>query len=112
MLFLSKSEREERLAVGRAMQAGTIGEAEAGERLLKLDPESGAAYLALGKARLAAGDLAEAESLFWQGLDRKPCEHPLYMALSDVRRRRDPDDPLAAQLRMLGIWKLSFAHEI
>jgi tetratricopeptide (TPR) repeat protein len=112
MLFLSKSEREQRLAVGRALEAGTIGEAEAGERLLQLDPDSGAAYLALGRARFAAGDLGEAESLFWQGLDRSPLVYPCYMALSDVRRKRDADDPLAPRLRILGIWKLSFADEI
>ena len=112
MLFPSKSAREQRLAVGRALQAGTIGEAEAGERLLKLDPHSGAAFLALGKARAAAGDLAEAESLFWQGLDRKPCEYSLYMALSDIRRKRDPDDVLSIRLRVLGMWKLSFSEDI
>src|ERR1022692_529877 len=112
MLFLSKSEREQRLAVGRALEAGTIGEAEAGERLLHVDPDSGAAYLALGRARFAAGDLGEAESLFWQGLDRSPLVYPCYMALSDVRRKRDADDPLAPRLRILGIWKLSFADEI
>ncbi|MBZ5624593.1 MAG: SEC-C domain-containing protein [Acidobacteriia bacterium] len=112
MLFLSESVRKQRLEIGREMQAGTLGEVEAAQRLLQLDPNSGAAFLSLGNARAAAGDLAEAESLFWQGLDRNPCAFTFYMALSDLRRRRDPADVLANRLRMLGMWKLSFSVKI
>lgn len=112
MLFPSKSARDQGLEIGRKLEAGTIGEAEAGERLLKLDPNSGAAFLALGNARAAAGDLTEAEALLWQGLDRSPCQFALYMALSDLRRKRDPDDVLANRLKVLGMWKLSFSEDI
>jgi tetratricopeptide (TPR) repeat protein len=112
MLFFSKSDREQRFAVVRALQASEISETEAGERLLKLDPESGAAYMTLGNARMAAGDLAEAESLLWQALDRMPCYYGPYMSLSDVRRIRDPEDVLSLRLRELAIWKLSFSEDI
>jgi hypothetical protein len=110
MLFLSESELKERSKVTRALADGMIGEAEAGELLMKIDP--GTAFLALGGAREDAGDLDEAETLFWQGLEVEPCRYVLYMSLCDLRRIRDPDDVLAKRLMMLAIWKLGFSSKI
>ncbi len=93
-------------------QPGPSSRAEAAERLLKANPESGLAYFLLGQARNAAGDLAEAESLLWRAVDLTPCDYPVYMSLSQIRSDRDPDDPVAVRLRTLAIWKLGLSGEI
>ncbi len=112
MLFLKQSVREELLKLAHERLAGKIGDDELGNRILKLDPESASASVALGRARMDAGDLDEAESLFWQGLARAPFLYSFYLAIADVRRKRDPNDVLSIRVRELGFWKLALAEEI
>ena len=69
MLFIPESQRTERREILRATLDNEISHAEAAQRLLRIDPQYGPAFLFLGTERAKAGDLAEAESLMWKALD-------------------------------------------
>ncbi len=111
MLFPAESVARRRAEIARECDAGAISQLEAGEQFIAADPDFGGGYLMLGNAQADAGDLARAESSYWKALDRMPCHYSAYMALSETRRKRNPDDPLAERLMVLGIWKLGFSRE-
>ncbi|SPE35390.1 putative SEC-C motif domain protein [Candidatus Sulfopaludibacter sp. SbA6] len=112
MLFIPKSFRDQRAEILRAGQAQEISSAEAAERLLRIDPNYGPAYQLLGSERAEAGDIAEAESLFWKALDLQPSRYTCYLPLANVRLRNDPSDVLSHRLMDLAMWKLALADEI
>lgn len=110
MLFQSKATQEQRLEILREREA--IGDVEAAQRLLQIDPDYAPAFLIRGNAVADKGDLVEAESLFWKGLDLHPLGFAFYFTLGDLRRKRDTDDAMANHLTQLAMWKLSFAEEV
>jgi hypothetical protein len=111
MLFLPHSLDVERAQILRDLQADKISEAEAGDRLLAVDPGFAGAYIFLGNARADAGDADEAEALYWKALENGPCSPTPYLALADIRRRF-PDDPVSMELTHLAIWKLALSDGI
>jgi hypothetical protein len=111
MLFPSLETLRQRQKIARDVQAGKIDADTAVERLGEL---GGAAAVCLirGDERKKAGDLDGAEWWFWKGLDLRPNQFTFYLAVGDVRRTRDPHDPLPPRLVELAFWKLSAAEEI
>src|SRR6266542_2831798 len=112
MLFPNQADKQRRSEIVRALQAEEADRAVAGERLLAVDPDSGDGYLLLGTARADAGALDEAESLFWKGLDIEPTSYNFYFAVTNVRKRRDPQDALAQRLMLLSVSKIALLEEI
>jgi len=110
MLIQPKPLRIQWADIARELVDGTIDEAEAGKRMHNLDPQSGTPYMLLAAAARTMDDPDERESeaLLWQGLERAPGSYQFYLAIADLRSRRDRGDRLAEQLRKLAIWKVSF----
>jgi hypothetical protein len=104
--------RRARAEIAREQQDGKISEEEAGRRLVEADPAFGGGYFLLGRARQEAGDLDAAEGFFWQALERMPADFSPYFVLSEIRKRRIPDDALGHRLFALGAWKLALRDEI
>ncbi|HEY7392166.1 MAG TPA: SEC-C metal-binding domain-containing protein [Bryobacteraceae bacterium] len=112
MLFPSESVIRRRAEIARQCQSGEITEMDAGAQLIEADPDYGGGYLLLANARSTAGNLDEAESLYWKALERMPCDYKPHMSLPDVRRIKLPGDPLSERLMVLGLWKLALSREI
>jgi hypothetical protein len=112
MLFLNESIRTDVQEIANEIAAGSIDEVTGARRLLEINPQAGGPYLVMGNERLSAGDLDQAEAYFWEAVNRQPCEFTCYLALADVRRRRDAADPMDMPLRLLALKKLATAKHI
>jgi hypothetical protein len=111
MLFLPHSVDVQRAQILRDLKDGKIDQAAAGERILAIDPDFAGSYLFLGSAHLDAGQLDQAEDMFWTALEHGPCTVSSYLALAELRKQV-PDDTLSMQFTQLAMWKLAMADEI
>ena len=75
-------------------------------KLLALDREDCVAIQWLGRLRMEAGDLVEAEALFWQSLELQPCSSFPYMDLARLMKDQPERVALGAALAELGYAKL------
>ncbi|MGO9257552.1 MAG: SEC-C metal-binding domain-containing protein [Bryobacteraceae bacterium] len=111
MLFPSPETHRLRQKIARDLAAGKIDADTAVERLQELGTDA-VVCLVRGNERQKAGDLDGAEWWFWKGLDLQPNQFTFYLSLNEMRRRRDPNNPLSPRLVELALWKLGVAEEI
>ena len=87
---------------------------EVAREILAVEPAYGPAFLLMGMAREASGDLDGAAAAYWKALALCPCRPDCYLYLANVHLRRgfDPDDPVILRLNEIAFWKLSMAEKV
>ena len=81
-------------------------------RLIAVEPAFAPPYATLAGHYAKQGDLDQAESLLWKGLELWPGTHEFYSSLYAIRFDRNPNDPLGERLQQLSLWKLSLLDEV
>ncbi len=112
MLFLSPAQQAGRSVVIKEMAVEGLEPAVAARRLLELDPEDGPSYRVLGQAALDAGDLAEAERLFWRALELQPFGCLQWAGLADVYARDPATAPASALFQVQALRAATLAEEV
>jgi hypothetical protein len=112
MIFPSEALVEQRRDILRRMRDGQLAEADAIEQMMALSPDDAVPYLVKASYLLSANREDEAEQCFWDAVERRPLQFMPYLAISDIRLKRDPQDPLGRQMRALGVWKLALGSEV
>ena len=112
MIFPSEAEVEQRRDILRRMRDGQLAEADAIDQMMALSPEDAVPYLFKANSLLSANREDEAEQCFWDAVERRPLQFMPYLAISDIRLKRNPQDPLGRQMRALGVWKLALGSEV
>src|SRR5436305_13469867 len=78
-------------------------------RALELRPDFAPAWLILG---VNLEDKNEAEAALWKALELWPCTSDTYLSLAELLTQRDESDVIAKRLRLLALWKVSFADKV
>ncbi len=111
MLLTPESVRERRRRVLAVFKAQHIPNEEAGRQLLEIDPDYPPGWLALGSARLTAGEFETAEPLLRRAVAGAPSNPGFYLPLAALYRERG-DESRASCLAALALWKVSFYERI
>lgn len=112
MIFISEEDFARRQDILRRMQAGELAELDAIEEMTALWPDDPIPCLLKASSLVEAGRPDEAEQWFWKGVERQPFHYMPYLAISDIRLEREPQDPVGKQMRALGVWKLALNTEV
>jgi hypothetical protein len=108
----TSDEVRDRLAAAiREYREQGLSEENTAERLLEIDPDYPPGLLAMGSARMAAGDLDDSETLLWRALAGAPSHPGYYFPLAALYRTRG-DENTSQRCLLLGLWKLSFYEEV
>src|SRR5262249_15427334 len=107
MLFLPREILEEG---ANLMQTGTGGDVGPRmRRVVELHPGLGVPGLGLATTLDAT---TWREEMLWKALHLAPCGVHPYVTLAEALTKKNEADATAKRLRLLGLWKLSFADEI
>ncbi|MDE3165526.1 MAG: hypothetical protein KGN36_06955, partial [Acidobacteriota bacterium] len=107
MIFPNEAE-EQRLAqiLGDAKPGDPVA---AARRLTQTNPDYAPAWMLLGAG---SEDPVEGVEALWKALSMAPCRPALYLALGDRLTQISEGDAMAKRMRVLALWKVSFADEV
>ncbi len=103
------NEAEERRLARILDEARTGDRVAAARRITQTDPDYAPAWMLLGAG---SEDPVEGVAALWKALSMAPCRPTLYFALGERLTQISEGDAMAKRLRVLSLWKVSFADEV